>query len=119
MSERPGVRTPIDEKILPRNVARLSTAKVGAVVAELLGGAEAPGRNALLAGALRFLGGFAPFPFVVLDVGPQAVGPHCTREQVVDCHVLAHRAPPEPGHEPRDAPSRTIRQAQTRPSPLF
>src|SRR5258706_5862492 len=110
--ERAGVVAAIDQKILAGEVARLCAAKISAVVAEFLGGAETAGGTAFLARALELLGRLALLLGVELEVRAQAIGPHRARQQVVDGHVVAHGFPRQAGDEAGEAAARAVGQAE-------
>src|SRR6266699_5610390 len=82
--ERAGIDAAVDQEILAGDVACLDAAQVGAQLAELLGSAEAAGRDLLFPLALYPLRRLALLLCRKLGVADQPVGPEAPGEQVVD-----------------------------------
>src|SRR5882672_7028637 len=112
--ERAGVDAAVDQEILAGDVARLDAAQVGAELAELLGGAEAAGRDLLFPLALDLLRGPALLLRSKLGVADQPVGPEAPREEVVDGDVVRDGFAREARDEAGEAAPRAVRQRQLR-----
>src|SRR5258706_4631163 len=110
--ERAGIDTAVDQEILAGDVARLDAAKVGAELAELLGGAEAAGRDLFFPFAFDLLRSFALLLRRNLSVADQPVGPEAPREQVVDGDVVRDGFARETRDKAGEAAPRAVRQGQ-------
>src|SRR2546425_9338151 len=77
--ERAGIDAAVDQEILSGDVARLDAAQVGAELAELLGRAEAAGRNRFLDVPPHLFHGLALLLRGELGVALQPVGPEAPR----------------------------------------
>src|SRR5882724_375356 len=112
--ERAGIDTAVDQEILAGDIARLDAAQVGAELAELLGGAEAAGRDLFFPLALDLLRSPALLLRRKLGVADQPVGPEATGEEVVDGDVVRDGFAREARGEAGEAARRTVRQRQLR-----
>src|SRR6266851_10428526 len=113
-SERAGVDAAVDQEILAGDVAGLDAAQVGAELAELLGRAEAPGRDLLFPLALDLLRRPALLLRRKLGVADQPVGPEASGKQVVDRDVVCDGFAREARDEAGEAAPRAVRQRQLR-----
>src|SRR5579872_510998 len=87
-SERPRKRAAVDQDVLPGNVPRLRAGEIGAKIAELLGPAEALGRDRRLAvGARLFLAHAAHFR-LFQHAAAQAVGVEGARLDRIDRDIM-------------------------------
>src|SRR6267143_3231261 len=117
--ERAGIDTAVDQEILAGDVARLDAAQVGAELAELLGRAEAAGRDLFFPLALDLLRSLALLLRRKLGVADQPVGPEAPGKQVVDGDVVHDGFARETGDEAGEAAPRAVRQRQLRDRRLY
>src|SRR5712691_1658410 len=113
-SERAGVDAAVDQEILAGDIARLHAAQVGAELAELLGRAEAAGRDLLFPLALDLLRRPALLLRRELGVADQPVGPEAPGEEVVDRDVVRDGFAREARDEAGKAAARAVRERELR-----
>src|SRR5690606_12274228 len=107
-SERPGIRTAVDQEVLARDVAGLGAAQEGTGLAELHLVAVAAGRLGRPTPLARLLDADAGALRRGLHEGGEPVGVEHTGQQVVDRHVVGDRLAREPGDEAGQAAARAV-----------
>src|SRR6266849_665089 len=112
--EGTGVDAAVDQEVLAGDVARLDAAQIGAELAELLGRAEAAGRNRLLPLALDLLGRLALLLRGKLGVADEPVGPEAPGKDIVDRDVVRDRFAGEARDEAGEAAARAVRERELR-----
>src|SRR5256885_1648262 len=114
ISEGPGIGPAVHQQVLAGNVTRLRAAEICAGVAELLRGAEAPGRIRFRAAAAQLVVALAACLGVEFEVGAQAIGVERPRQQVVDRDVAAHGLARKAGDEAGQPGARAVGEPEFR-----